>query len=481
MAKQPNILLITTDQQRYDTLGCTGNPIIQTPHLDNLASRGVLFSDMHVQNPICAPSRACLATGRLPFATRVHANGSILPTSERTLMQHLAENDYTTAGFGKMHFRPQKAGLHHDSDRLPEQPAHYPYYGFQECRLTDDTRVGPYTEYLATHGIDHRVDIDSGDKGQWKVFTGSIPEEHHQTTWITDRTLDHLSGVDRKQPFFVWTSFVDPHHPFSVPPPFDSMYDPEQMPLPLQSAEEEARLSEAYRVLRYGLGDNHESVDFSAFTDQDWQRIKASYYGMVSLIDKNVGRILTALQQGDLLDNTIIVFTADHGEYLGDHGILFKSLSTYGCLTRVPFILSYPQALPTGESRSNLAQQIDLFPTLMELAGLDTPTGVQGKSLLPAINDPEQELYSEIYSEMADHPKIDPTRCLVTLRSKQWRYTYHVGNQYGELYDLQQDPDELVNLWNEDTHADLKHELMSRCLDRILLSRDPLPDKIAVW
>ncbi len=362
MQEFPNILLITTDQQRYDTLGCTGNKVIQTPHLDRLAAQGVIFSDLHVQNTLCAPSRACLATGRMPFSLGIHNNGSILPTTERTMMQQLTDNGYSTAGFGKMHFRPQKAGLHHDSDRIPEQPSEYPYYGFQECRLTEDTRVGPYTEYLTAHGIDQRVDIDSGDKGQWKVFTANIPEEHHQTTWVADRTLDYLSKVDRSKPFFVWTSFVDPHHPFCAPPPYDSMYDPAQMPLPLWSAEEEDRLAEEYCLLRYGRGDDQESVDFSQFNDHEWQRIKASYYGMISLIDE-----------------------------------------------------------------------------------------------------------------------IDLSKILITLRSKEWRYTYHVGNRYGELYDLQQDPHELETLWNDAKYADRKAECLRRCLDRILLDRDPLPEKIAIW
>ena len=484
MPKRQNILFITADQLRKDAIGCCGNLVIQTPVLDGLAKRGVRFERMFAAYPVCAPNRASMITGRYPTIHRVKNNGVYLPEGELTLMEILRRAGYHTYGAGKMHFGPQWKFTPDGSplvDPSPElainpQPeaGAYPWYGFERVMLTEDHRMGPYGDTLKQHGYNVWDELHSASFPQSATQPSPFPEELHQTTWITDRALEMLAENPKEDPFFLWVSYVHPHHPFNPPAPYDSMYDPQDMPLPVWHPGEVELWPEAYRQKYFADGNGHEAVGLNRFTDKDWQRIKAFYYGMISLIDKNIGRILDALRKNGQLENTLVVFTADHGENLGDHHLLFKG-TTYDCVTNVPFIIATSDGRAAGQQRDLLCSTIDLMPTILELAGIPCPEPcpIQGNSLVPAVEDDTLQIRDALLIENGGLRR--------SVRTQDALLTWHGTGLRGELYDLKNDPDCLHNLWDVPGAAGLQKELLDRLIGLMAENVDPLPARLGVW
>ena len=484
MKQLPNILFITADQLRKDALGCYGNAAIQTPTIDRLAEQGVRFDQTFAAYPVCAPNRASIVTGRYPSVHRLGSNGRRLPMDELTLMQVLRDQGYRTYGSGKMHFGPQwqfppDGGAMIDPDpstAIDPQPAEdeFPWYGFDSVCLTEDHRIGPYGEYLARHGYNVWDELHSASYPQHATVRSPFPEEHHQTTWITDRAIDYLEGQPSNQPFFLWASYVHPHHPFNPPAPYDTMYDPKDMPLPVWHEAEVEGWPETYRRKFFATGGDHEAVGMCNLKDEDWQRIKAYYYGMISLIDKNVGRLIDVLKTQGQLENTIVVFTADHGENLGDHRLLFKG-TTYDCVTSVPLIVSGPGIPRSGGTRDLLASSIDIMPTMLDLAGIQIPQPVpmQGVSLVPALSD-------ETY-RVRDALLIENGGIRRSVRTRDSLLTWHGTDTRGELYDLMVDPDCFSNLWGKPEMAQRQSELLHLLIQLMAENVDPLPVREGVW
>ena len=484
MSHRPNVLFLMADQMRADALGCYGNTVVQTPNLDALAAHGVRFERMFGAYPVCAPNRASIVTGRYPSVHRLRANGMRLLHSEVTLMQVLREHGYATYGTGKMHFGPQwhfpaDGGPIIDPDpatAISPQPGddEYPWYGFERVALTEDHRMGPYGEYLAAHGYNVWDELHSASYPQSATERSAFPKEHHQTTWITDRAIDMLDDHPGDRPFFLWVSYVHPHHPFNPPAPYDTMYRPQDMPLPIWDEGEVAGWPEAYRRKHCALGGEHEAVGLDGFTDDDWRRVKAYYYGMVSQIDTNVGRLMDTLRRQGQLENTVIAFTTDHGENLGDHHLLFKG-TTYDCVTRVPFVVSWPGCESPGEVRSPLCSSIDIMPTVLDLTGVPypEPSPMQGRSLLPAIGDAGVGGREALLIENAG---VRRSVC-----TENALLTWHGQGERGELYDLASDPDCFRNLWNKPEAKGLQSELMDTLVRLMAENVDPLPVREGPW
>ena len=475
----PNILFITCDQLRKDALGCYGNPVIQTPNIDRLAENGVRFDRVFTAYPVCAPNRASLATGRYPSIHGLRYNGIFLPEDELTLMEVLRRRGYATYGAGKMHFGPQWRFPPDGGplkDPRPEwavspqpEPWEMPWHGFEQVQLTEDHRVGPYADYLARHGYDTWADPHSFTYPQHICVRSVYPEEHHQTTWIGDRSIEFLESHAREQPFFLWTSFVHPHHPFNPPAPYDTLYDPAAMPLPLWDSSEVAGWPQAYHDKHFRTEGSHEAIGMHKVSDAEWQRVKAFYYGMISLIDKQVGRILETLARREMLDNTIIVFTSDHGEMLGDHHLVFKG-TTYDAVTNVPLIVARPGETAAGALRTTLANSIDLMPTLLELVDAGIPAGVQGMSLVPALRDPGVQLREATLIENAGARR--------SVRTADALLTWHGAGRRGELYDLHADPDCFRNLWDAPEAAALQRRMLDTLIQLMVDNVDPLPPRV---
>jgi arylsulfatase A-like enzyme len=524
MAQRPNIILIVTDQHRADHLACYGNPLVRTPHIDSLAAQGTRFDRFYVASPVCMANRATLMTGRMPSLHGVRHNGIPLSRDHVTFVELLAAAGYHTALIGKSHLqnftgappppgpappdgltpppetlreadRRQRRGPDYDieNQRLWDDPEHDvrpPFYGFREARICTghgDQVGGDYRRWLRSKGAD--VARLAGPENAlpdqrriapqaWRTRT---PEDLYPTRYVEELTRACLEERAReKDPFFLQVSFPDPHHPFTPPGRYWDMYDPADIVLPasfgtsalapVQWLRAALERGEAVRDL--------PTVPF-AVADEEARVIIALTYGMITMVDDAVGRLLLALDDVGLARNTIVMFTTDHGDYMGDHGIMLKYLLHFQGLIRVPFLCRLPGG--TASVRSDLAGTIDLPATILALAGLAPFAGMQGRDLFdPAFSPPDGMLVEEdALFPMFGAAGTERVRSFVTGR---WRLTHHqqVGGPdtvWWELYDLDEDPHELENLWNTEKGREVADGLVRSMLARSIALQDmsPLP------
>jgi arylsulfatase len=433
-----NVLLITNDQHRADCLGVTGNPIIRTPVMDRLAREGVLFESNFVQCPQCVPSRSAIHTGRYPHVNRTPGNLYRLPDNEETLATILNREGYTTAAVGDEPFAPTNA-----------------MGGFQKLYSSDPE----YNAYLAQEGwaakaAEHRERLKTG----FQAHPAPWPEELDETAYFARRAVDFMKE-SRDQPFFLHVNFRRPHHPFDPPAPFDHMYEGASFPAShRRDGEMKNKPPSHARSL-----ENTAGFDLRSMTASDLNRIKSYYYGMISLNDKHIGRMLESLSGMGLADRTVVIVTADHGEMLGDHGLLFKAGYMYDEVLRTPLIFRAPGKLPAGKRMAGMTEGIDIMPTVLELLALRPSARVQGKSLLPLVHG-KASGRDEIHSEF-------PTTKVV--RTADWKLVHYLKAPYGELYNLREDPHELNNLYGDPGYAKARAEMKSRLADWLIESEDP--------
>jgi arylsulfatase len=335
---QMNVLFISADQMRADSIGCYGNQHVRTPNIDRIVERGVRFSNAICQNPTCTPSRVSVMTGLYPRTHGVLSNGISMPNNLPTLPGVLAQSGYRTSICGKAHFRPHEKSMT-DRSMCLEYSGVGPYYGFEEFHLNDDVKRGEYWEYIAMHHPEHlaaAMDLDETGTSRTaalKYWKNPIPAELHQTSWIADRAIEYIEH-DHDEPFFLWCSFVDPHHPYNAPEPYHSMYDPDEIPLPRMDEESINHFPPFYDMNRSSRTD---------WSERTWKELIASYYAMITLIDDNIGRLIKALERTGQDKNTLIVFFADHGELLGDRGMLVKGAYHIDSLINVPLVIYDPR------------------------------------------------------------------------------------------------------------------------------------------
>lgn len=380
-SKKPNILLIMADQLRFDALGCYGNTQIHTPNIDSIALNGSTFDNHFIQNPVCSPSRCTVMTGRYPKIHGTRDNGIPLRDEEITLPEVLRDNGYLTAAIGKMHFTTQFRPKVNEEDDWPADN-----YGFSVVHTTSDTKTGEYLDWLKSVSEkdyeivkmqgerkakeDRASAADKDTSGAPQVYKSEINPAYHQTAWIADQTIKLINESESDKPFFAFCSFVDPHHPFDPPEPYASMYDPDKLEPPIYNEGELDDKPSHFMRHRTGKGFSNEKYDYRKLSPHQWGEVKAAYYGMISLIDDNIGRILEALQKKGIEDDTLIMFTNDHGELLGDHGLLFKGPFLYDCLVKAPMIMKWNNVIPKGARFKQLTQHVDIMPTLLDYAGV---------------------------------------------------------------------------------------------------------------
>jgi arylsulfatase len=480
--KKPNILLITADQLRRDPLGAYGNKKVRTPNIDRLSDEGIRFDNHFIQNPLCMPSRWSIFTGRYPKNHGIRDNGVLFGNNEDTLARVFKANAYNTAAIGKMHLTPRLMCKEEEDENWPDDD-----FGFDHKCLTDDAKTGEYLKYLKKVDKDtykyvmdqgiSKVKEDLSSKVQRSFDTApqlkenSIPYELHQSSWIADNTIEYLNQK-KESPFFLWCSFVDPHHPFDPPHPYDSVYDIKDIDLPVRRKNEFEDKPYFFKEMYTGYSPGNEKYDLSTITDRGWKTLISKYWGMVSLIDHNIGRIVGKLEDTGLLENTIIIFTSDHGELLGDHGLLFKGPFHYDGLIRVPMIIRPGKSLDIEKEQKEITGftgHIDLMPTLLDIAGIQIPRGVQGVSFIDSINGNKNEFRD--YA-LVDHDTGDWRLNVKTIRTRDFRMTYYAGKDFGELYDLDKDPYEFVNHWDDGDYKDRKNDLVNRLLDILIDTED---------
>ncbi|MCB2036353.1 MAG: sulfatase-like hydrolase/transferase [Ottowia sp.] len=525
--RQPNFLFIITDQQRADHLGCYGNPVLRTPHIDALAARGQRFDRCYVATPVCMPNRASIMTGRMPSVHRSRSNGIPLHLGATTFTQVMLKHGYTTGLIGKCHLQnmedkpsmvppPHHPGLEatpgleeafapdmlapayrqelRASWRNPAHRMSTPYYGFEHVELCNhhaDQTFGDWSRWAAERrpdfeqlcGPEHAApDTRYAAPQCWKT---RLPPELYSTSYIMERTLAYLERHAREggdQPFFLQCSFPDPHHPFTPPGAWRDSYTPEQVGLPPTCGEPgpdaPPHVRWAHDERRSGKAQLTSQRLFAVTPDETRQMI-ALTYGMIAMIDDAVGRIVAALERLGLAEDTVIVFTSDHGDFMGDHGLMLKGPMHYQGLIRVPLIWSDPRAPEqAGSSSDALASSIDLAPTLLARAGIAPVNGMQGVDLGAARPAARQALLVEEDNQRAYLGFDQPVR-VRTLVTADHRLSIYQGADWGEVYDLRADPHERHNLWERDPI--LRGQLLGQLAQTMMTmgDRSPRPTNVA--
>nr|WP_086938535.1 sulfatase-like hydrolase/transferase [Thaumasiovibrio occultus] len=467
MINRPNILLIFTDQQRKDSLGCYGNNIAVTPNIDMLANQGAKFDKFFTQSPICTPSRVSLLTGRYCSSHGVGTNGPVVPEDLLTIQHRLKPYGYKTANFGKLHFLPHSFRDHCE---------HHPDYGFDERVISDEPGCydDPYSKWVESVAPESLNEVRTGLPSQAKRFgkpeysdrkrdpeTPFIFEaEEHLTHsgYVTELTKDFLERHQNdSNPFFCIAGYYAPHAPVNPPQRFLDLYKAEDMTIPV-------------------VGDDEQVMEkLKGISDPQWQEIRRYYMALVSHVDDCVGQLITTLKETGKYDDTIIVYVSDHGEYIGDHGRVQKGMPGEDVITNVPFIIHYPKKL-RSQAYPQLVESVDWLPTMLDLAGIPLPRDVQGTSLLPLMLDQTTEHKSVILTEQFEPHGLRQ----ISIRDENYRY-YCDSAGKEMLFDLNADPNEITNVIGKTEYSDTLSTMRFKMIQKIQYAAYPNIEKIFAY
>lgn len=463
--RRPNVLLISTDQQRFDTIRAAGNEHMHTPNLDALAASGTLFTHACCNSPVCMPSRQSFMSGQQPWALNRTANGQEMPEDVPCIQHLLGGIGYHTAQIGKLHFtniQPRDRGETH------------PRYGFDTMILAEHNTPGFRDQYDLW--VDERepdasqAARDLGTKAYWDAadfqhpyeqFNGSMPllfqadESLTLTAMVVDEACDFVAR-DHASPWFAHVGIFAPHNPFNPPQRFAAMYDPDKLPDPVMNDEERAA---------------------SKLSAADWRASKAHYYGHVSEIDEQVGRLMQRLEETGQRDNTLVIFMSDHGDHNGDHGRGGKGAPGWDACLRVPLIVSWPGRVAAGQKRSEVVELIDIVPTILDLCVCQAPPCVQGRSMRAMLE-----------GKADDRGKADAFMQIGQPTGAQWFAIRNATHKLclsntGErlLYDLEADPGELHNVCEAPAYREVRAALTDRLVQRIFEARPHVPRYNPYW
>lgn len=461
---QPNILWICTDQQRYDTIGALNNHQVHTPNIDKLVASGVAFDRTYCQSPICTPSRASFLTGMYPSSVHGCSNGNDYWAEAAPLVTALlADAGYDCALSGKLHL----AGA---QGRIEPRPKHDGYRLFHWSH-------GPHSDWESGHEYSDWLLEQGHDLAEMLEHPEDTPPELHQTTWCTDRAIDFMEADHDGKPWLMSVNIFDPHAPFDPPSRYMDQFDVETMSGPKfreSDLEAQSKLS---------------AVDFQTISRRpeefDAKRIQAAYYAMIELIDDNVGRMLDTLKHNNQLENTIIIFMSDHGEMLGDHGLLLKGCRFYEGLVRVPLIISWAGQFLENTVRSALVELTDIAPTLLDLTGVAIPERTQGHSLRSLLTDDDVTDHHRDFVRCEYYSALNPSARErfsgsygTMLRDERYKLVIYHGHMLGELFDLETDPDEFTNLCDDPNMVEVKMRLMQQSFDALALATDIGPKQV---
>lgn len=474
MDARPNVLWICADQQRFDTIGALGNPHVHTPHLDRLAADGAAFTHAYCQSPICTPSRASFLTGRYPSAVRINTNGNPhFPREETVVTRRFADAGYTCGLVGKLHL----AGAYYG--REPRTDDGYAFFRYSHGPRDDWPRGHDYADWLRARGEDPAKVLQPRNEGRHGVAPptperDNVPPQLHQTTWCAEQASTFMEQT--QGPWLLSVNCYDPHPPYNPPWEYYRRFDPASLPGPYFRPEDlphQRTLAGAYFQ-----SDPERPEDYDG---AGGRVVQALYYAMIAQVDEQVGRMLAALDRTGQRENTVILFMSDHGEALGDHGLVHKGCRFFDGLTRVPLLWSWPGHFGAGVRSDALVELTDIAPTLMELAGLPVPETMQGRSLLPILAgeaDPGKHRDS-VRCEYYDALHRPGQETFGTMyRDRRWKLVRYHNLGLGELYDLEADPHEFVSLWDDPAHAGMKAELLGKVLDAAVLDMDYGPRSI---
>lgn len=489
MAKRPNILLITSDQQHWDTLGVT-NPRIQTPALDRLAHEGTRFNRAYCNNPVCTPSRSTIITGLYPSWHGAWTIGVKLPEDVPTVGQIFSGQGYDTTLVGKAHFHPLASAP--GSESIECHPTlrdlnfwrgfHGPWYGFDHVETarmhTNENLVGGhYAIWMEEQGLKNWADYFLPLPEEKREYKSSrswrLPQEFHYSTWTARRTIANIErSVKADRPFFLWSSFHDPHPAYMAPAPWDAMYRPQDMRPGTHTPGEFDAMPPHFAMTRQPESDwsiyeepgGHMRHGFCHHLrdPEELRRDVATYFGMISFMDQQIGRILDSLDRLGIAENTLVVFSTDHGHFIGQHGLTAKGAFHYEDMLRLPFLVRWPGEVPAGATSDSLQALIDLPETFLAACGLAIPGQMQGVNQL--------EVWRGRAAAARDHVLVEnrhqPTTVhLRTYIDERYKMTIYRDKPYGEFFDLREDPGEMHNRWDAPSYTAAKAEVMRRFLN----------------
>ncbi len=436
MSRRPNILWYCTDQQRFDTIGALGNPYVSTPTLDKLVNEGTVFTHSYCQSPICTPSRSSFMTGMYPGRIHNCRNGNESFKNPPPLISKLlADSGYDCGLVGKFHL--QSAGKRTE----PRLDDGYRYWRFSHAPRDDWSEGHHYGDWIRDKG---------GDLDALRKSSDRVPSELHQTTWVSECALEFINHPrDPDVPWMLTLNPYSPHEPLIPPRSYAEMFDASEMPGP--HFEEDDLVHQNYlREIFFQSEAKHPDVF-------DGKKQQALYYAMIRQIDDQFARILYELERTKQRENTVIIFTSDHGECLGDHGLLWKGCRFYEGLVRVPLIFSCPGHIPNLRSDA-LVELIDMSATILDLGKVNIPGSFQGHSLLPIMSgqaDPGIHR-SFVRSEYYDAIDTEPLTYATMYRNERYKLVMYHTHEKGELFDLELDPWEHKNLWDDQYSKEIK-------------------------
>ena len=455
---RPNIVFVITDQQRFDTVAAWGFPHMITPYLDQLVREGVSFTRMFVTAPSCAPSRASLFTGLYPHSSGVLRNDDPWSWS---WVQSLAEAGYHCVNVGKMHTFPyeQSFGFHerHVTENKDRAHPNLPYF------------LDNWDKALWARGLEKPSRVTYRRRNDYRdrlgAFVWELPEDMHSDNFVGNLAAHWLDTYNGEQPFFLQIGIPGPHPPYDPTPEALALYEHRVLPEPILDAADLASQPFALKELRR----EHQEQDHDAIvhlpdpTPEQLRRQRAHYYANVTMIDAQIGRLIEALERRGVLGNTIVIFTSDHGDCLNDHGHSQK-WTMYEQSVRVPAIIWGPSVGIAPQVTEALASLMDFGPTILELAGLAPPDWMEAQSLMPLLGAQPSAGRTYVFAEHFRDMILKETACMTMIRDQQWKLVHFLDSEDGQFFNLQLDPREIENLWDDPAHAGVKRSLIGEIL-----------------
>lgn len=457
----PNVVIILPDEMRYDTHEFNGNDYIETPNLDKLAENGIVFRRAYANNSVCTPSRTSILTGLYPQSHGVLTNGQTIGDNINTLAHYLSEYGYETASFGKLHLYPMKASE-------PE-----PDFGFDHIYSVSKRSVGDdsYWDFMLNYHPEHlhHPEIETPDLPfesggdtlvVTDVLTSSLPIDLYPDTWTTDKFVDFIKNRKSKNPFFSFIGYRKPHFVFNVPAPFDSMYYQRDVLSPIRSLQQKGASPANKR------GDD--------LNENQLQNMIRAYYGLVSYVDSQIGRVVQSLKDSGEFEDTIIIYISDHGDMLGDHGLVLKHINTqYEGIVHIPLFIHWPQKLD-AYIVNNIVESIDIVPTLLGMLNIKIDKELDGDDLSQSLLKKEEVPHDKM--ALTQQPEV------FSLVGKNYKLVVR-ENGKNELYDgLDKRDGEYINHWDDPAYTDIKEHLLLEMLRKqIEISFSNSRDKIAPY
>ena len=450
---RPDIILIMTDQQRFDTINALGAKHVDTPNIDELVERGVTFNNCHITAPSCVPCRASLFSGQYPHTNGVTANGM---EWSKTWVPRLQDRGYQTVSIGKMHTIPYDAPAGFHERFVVENKDRY-----YEGRWFFDE----WDKALAAHGLKKQQRSQYRKRDDYKqslgAFTWDLPKHLHSDVFVGGMARWYIETKPLEKPLFMVVGFPGPHPPYDPTPEYAERYMNRDIPLPEVTAEELDQLPPPFKEKRtHDVEVDHDSVAWSLDpTKEQLHRMRAYYCANVEMIDHEVGLIIDALKEADRYDNAIIVFCSDHGDCLGDHG-LSQKWAPYEEITRVPLIISAPKRFQGGRVVDEMVQLFDLGPSILEWAGAELDDTHEAVSFNEALEGNDFSGRDHVFCEQSGDVNFTGAKYMTMVRSKTHKLVHFMDHDFGQLFDLTSAKGKTENLWDDPGNAAIKQELL---------------------